>query len=116
MPDAIARPRSKFRISADGAVQDAGLEFLMLPVRRHARLMTRDGFHQQFVLVRQPGDARPPHVHEYDARVHVLRGELTIERADTVTLCEGQSLVVAAGERHAEMTGSDGAILLVGCR
>ena len=118
MPDTPSeRPKTKLLVRPPGEVDDPRLEFLRLPIRRHYRRLFDAGFLQQFVLVRAPDDMRPLHVHDYDAQVHVLKGELMIEtppRAEIVY--EGQSKLVMAGTRHAETTGPDGVILLVGCR
>ena len=118
MPDhPEEQPTAKLRVRPPGEVDDLRLDFVRLPIRRHYRRLLSAGFIHQFVLVRAPGDVRPPHEHDYDAQVHVLKGELTIgtpPASDTVY--EGQEKLVPAGTTHTETTGPEGVILLVGCR
>lgn len=116
MPSKMARRQLMFPVSPGGEVAEAALEHLSVTIRRHARRLAQEGFIQQFVLVRPPGDVRPPHAHYFDSEVHVLRGELTVRRRDREdVLTEGQNCRVAAGEEHEERTGRNGATLLVGC-
>ena len=118
MPDHPGeQPTAKLRVRPPGEVDDLRLDFVRLPLRRHYRRLLNAGFIHQFVLVRAPDDARPLHEHDYDAQVHVLKGELTIEAlAGSETIYEGQEKLVPAGTTHTETTGPEGVILLVGCR
>lgn len=111
------KPTAKLRVRAPGEVDDMRLDFVRLAIRRHYRRLLSAGFIHQFVLVRAPGDERPPHEHDYDAQVHVLKGELTIDALpEPETIYEGQDKLVPAGARHSERSGPEGVILLVGCR
>ena len=115
--DSEEKPTAKRQVRPPGEVDDPRLDFLRLPIRRHYRRLLNLGFLNQFVLVRAPDDSRPPHMHDYDAQVYVLKGELTIHAPPgSETLYEGQDKLVPADTPHAETAGSDGVILLVGCR
>lgn len=116
VPEYAEHPR-RIEVTPFSEIDDPRLASFKLAIRRHLRQMTHDGFFPHYVLTRPEGDIRPPHVHEYDAHVHVLKGTLTIQMtAGPVTLQENESCLVPAGERHAEATGPEGVILLVGCR
>lgn len=111
------RQRAQIPVSPDGAIDEPWLEFLRIPLRRRSRLMSAEGFYPQFVLVRPANDFRPPHSHDYDAAVHVLRGELLIVRESGARrLVQGETGTIDAGEQHSETCGPNPAILLSGCR
>ena len=58
----------------------------------------------------QAGMVNPEHTHEWDARVMVIGGEITLTRGGkTETFRVGDSCAVAAGEIHAEHVGPQGA-------
>lgn len=56
-----------------------------------------------------PNHANPEHSHEFDARVMVLEGSITIGRAGgTHTFRSGDVCEIAAGTPHTEQCGADG--------
>jgi len=116
-PTAAEERQRAIPVSPDGDVDEPWLEFLQIPLRRRSRLMSAEGFYQQFVLVRPANDFRPPHSHDYDAAVHVLRGELLIVReSGALRLVQGETVTIGAGEQHSETCGPNLVILLSGCR
>jgi quercetin dioxygenase-like cupin family protein len=65
----------------------------------------------------QPHVRRQPHAHEFDARLFVADGSLTLVRGeDRVTYGPGEVCVVPAGTVHAEHTEADGVRLVYGRR
>ena len=59
----------------------------------------------------------PEHSHEWNARVLVIGGEITITRSGkTLTFRAGDSCVVPAGEMHAEKVGAQGVAYVAGRR
>jgi quercetin dioxygenase-like cupin family protein len=60
---------------------------------------------------------REPHAHDFDARLFVLEGSLTLVRGqDRATYGPGEACVVPAGTQHAEHTEADGVRLVYGRR
>ena len=65
----------------------------------------------------QAGTANPDHAHDWDARVMVIGGEITLTRGGkTETFRVGDSCTVAAGEVHAEHVGPRGVAYVAGRR
>ncbi len=61
--------------------------------------------------------ANPDHTHDWDARVMVIGGEITLTRGGKVqTFHPGDSCAVAAGELHAEHVGPQGVAYIAGRR
>jgi quercetin dioxygenase-like cupin family protein len=59
----------------------------------------------------------PEHSHEFDARLLVLEGEMTVTReGDEQTYRTGDTFAVTAGCRHAERSGAEGVRYLAGRR
>jgi quercetin dioxygenase-like cupin family protein len=59
----------------------------------------------------------PEHTHEFDARVLLLDGEMTITRGGKAqTFRTGDTCEIAAGTPHAEQCGPNGAYYLAGRR
>ena len=59
----------------------------------------------------------PEHAHEFDARVFVLEGEITITcEGEGRTYRIGDTCAIAAGRRHAEHCGPEGVRYLAGRR
>ena len=57
----------------------------------------------------RPDTANPEHAHDFDARVMVLGGEITITRdGKAETFRAGDSCSVPAGTMHAEQVGREG--------
>ena len=62
-------------------------------------------------------DINPEHAHEFDARLLVLEGEMTITSdGETRTYRAGDSFVMSSGRRHAERSGPQGVRYLAGRR
>ena len=65
----------------------------------------------------QAGMVNPDHSHDWDARVMVMGGEITLTRAGKAeTFGAGDSCAVPAGEVHAERVGPQGVAYIVGRR
>jgi quercetin dioxygenase-like cupin family protein len=59
----------------------------------------------------------PDHSHDWDARVMVIGGEITITRGGkAATFRAGDSCAVPAGEMHAEQIGPQGVAFIAGRR
>jgi quercetin dioxygenase-like cupin family protein len=60
---------------------------------------------------------KPAHAHDFDARILVLEGVLTISRGgERRSYAPGEVFEVPAGTTHAEHTGAAGARFLLGKR
>ena len=65
----------------------------------------------------KPNAHREAHAHEFDARLFVLDGSLTLAfGTDRVTYRPGDSCTVPAGTMHAEQTDADGVRFVSGRR
>jgi len=65
----------------------------------------------------EAGAINPEHAHEFDARVLVLEGEMTIGCAgEEHTYRPGDAFAIAAGRRHTERCGPAGVRYLAGRR
>ena len=65
----------------------------------------------------QAGMSNPDHAHDWDARVGVIGGEITLTRdGKSETFRVGDSRAVAAGEVHAEHVGPQGVAYIAGRR
>lgn len=63
------------------------------------------------------GEVNPDHAHDWDARVMVIGGEITLTRAGKAeTFRAGDSCAVRAGEVHAEQVGPHGVAYIAGRR
>ena len=63
------------------------------------------------------GEVNPDHAHDWDARVMVIGGAITVTRAGKAqTFHAGDSCAVAAGEVHAETVGPQGVAYIAGRR
>ena len=59
----------------------------------------------------------PEHAHEFDARLLVLEGEMTItSEGEERTYRAGDTFAMTAGCRHTEQSGADGVRYLAGRR
>jgi quercetin dioxygenase-like cupin family protein len=64
-----------------------------------------------------PNHANPEHAHDFDARVMVLAGEITITRdGEATTFRPGDSCFVPRGTPHAEQVGPHGVAYIAGRR
>jgi quercetin dioxygenase-like cupin family protein len=78
--------------------------------------LRRDGYRVVNTSVK-PNLVAPNHCHDFDAKVWVLGGEITITRDNApVTFRSGQCFEVPAGCMHAEHVGLEGVALLSGRR
>lgn len=78
--------------------------------------LRRDGYHV-FYGGLKPGEINPDHTHDWDARVMVIGGEITLTRAGKAEIFRaGDSCAVAAGEMHAEHVGAQGVAYIAGRR
>ncbi len=78
--------------------------------------LQRDGY-QVVVNSMQPGKLNPEHVHDFDARLLVVAGEMTIVaegRSNTYRV--GETFSMTHGCRHSEQAGADGATYVAGRR
>ena len=65
----------------------------------------------------EPDALNPEHDHEFDARLLILEGAVTIAAEGTEkTYCPGDTFTMSAGCRHSERSGPDGARYLAGRR
>jgi quercetin dioxygenase-like cupin family protein len=65
----------------------------------------------------KPGTVNAEHAHEWDTRIMVAGGEITVSRGGRAeSLHAGQSCMVPAGELHAEHIGPEGVALVIGRR
>jgi quercetin dioxygenase-like cupin family protein len=65
----------------------------------------------------EPYRLNPDHAHEFDARLLVLEGAMTIvAEGSERTYRAGETFTMAAGCRHSERSGPDGARHLAGRR
>ena len=79
--------------------------------------LAQDGFNEVLVREWAPDQAVAEHDHPFDARLMVLRGGLTLTRANGPEwFGEGQHCELSRGTRHAEQYGPAGCSVLVGRR
>ena len=65
----------------------------------------------------EPHRHREAHAHEFDARILVLEGSITLVfGTERVTYCPGDSCTVPAGTMHEEHTEADGIRYVAGRR
>jgi quercetin dioxygenase-like cupin family protein len=70
--------------------------------------LRREGY-QVFYGGLRAGEVNPDHAHDWDARVMVIGGEITLTRPGKAeTFSAGGSCAVAAGDVHAEHVGPQG--------
>ena len=78
--------------------------------------LRRQGY-QVFYGGLQAGTVNSDHAHDWDARVMVTGGEITLTRGGKAeTFRPGDSCAVAAGEVHAERVGPQGVAYIAGRR
>ena len=91
--------------------------------RRRAGPLTREAFEadlrrEGFTVAhggQKPGHAADSHAHDFDARIMVLSGEITLTRGGIpTTFRAGDHCEVAAGVMHAEQTGPEGVAYIAG--
>jgi quercetin dioxygenase-like cupin family protein len=73
--------------------------------------------YQVVVNTMQPGAINPEHAHDFDARLMVVGGEMTIHVEDQRnTYKVGETFSMTNGCRHSEHAGPDGATYVAGRR
>jgi len=79
--------------------------------------LARDGF-QAVTVTMKPDAVNPPHVHDFEARLLVVDGEMTVARDGeaAVTYQTGDTFEMRLGCRHSETAGSNGATYIAGRR
>jgi quercetin dioxygenase-like cupin family protein len=78
--------------------------------------LRREGY-QIFYGGLKAGEVNPDHTHDWDARVMVIGGEITMtRRGKAQTFHAGDSCAVAGGEVHAEHVGPQGVAFIAGRR
>ena len=78
--------------------------------------LQRDGF-EVVARTMEPNTTNPEHAHDFDARVLVVAGEMTLDRDGARRACRpGDTLEIAHGHRQAEIAGPDGASYIAGRR
>lgn len=75
------------------------------------------GYHEIVDRRMDANTTNPEHSHEFDARLLVLEGELTITREGRAQFYRaGDTFAMTAGCRHTERSGPEGARYLAGRR
>src|ERR1700741_4202715 len=78
--------------------------------------LQRDGY-QVVVNTMQPGAINPEHQHDFDARLLVVDGEMTVVVGDQGrTYRVGDPFSMTHGSRHSEQAGPAGATYVAGRR
>ena len=82
-----------------------------------AAALRADGFQEVVRRAASPGQPLDEHVHDWDVRGLVLAGRFTVSAGGETQDCgPGEVFTLAAGRRHTEAAGPEGAELLVGRR
>jgi quercetin dioxygenase-like cupin family protein len=69
------------------------------------------------VVTMQPNQVKPEHTHDFEARVMVVAGAMTVDYGDRQQIYnEGDTFTVPLGHRHAEHAGPSGATYVAGRR
>ena len=80
-----------------------------------AELQSED--RQIVTVTMQPNQVNPEHAHDFEARLMVVAGQMTVDFGDSrQTYNEGDTFVMALGRRHAEHAGPAGATYVAGRR
>ena len=75
------------------------------------------GYHEIADRRMEANSTNPEHAHEFDARLLVLEGEMTVTReGEERTYRAGDTFAMTAGCRHTERGGPEGARYLAGRR
>jgi quercetin dioxygenase-like cupin family protein len=78
--------------------------------------LLREGYEVREARI-PPNEHRPPHTHDFDARLYILDGALMLVReGEPTTFLAGESCAVPAGTVHQEITDARGAHYLAGRR
>jgi len=72
---------------------------------------------QVVVVTMQPNQVNPEHAHDFEARLMVVAGEMTVDYGDRrQTYNEGDTFTMQPGRRHAEHAGGSGTTYVAGRR
>ena len=87
------------------------------PAELQAQLLTEGLF--PYDWSNSPGDTYPPHAHDYDKVIIVVRGSITWmlgapETPQTIATCAGDRIALPRGTLHAAEVGPVGVICLAG--
>jgi quercetin dioxygenase-like cupin family protein len=77
--------------------------------------LRRDGYQIVYNGFR-PGEVNAEHTHDWDARLMILGGEITITRDGKSETFHAGDTAVTAGERHTEHVGPQGVAYIAGRR
>lgn len=79
--------------------------------------LAADGYDEVLTRTLEPHTSNEMHDHPYDARLHILAGELVLGTPGGKTVFRpGDTCEVPRGARHFERYGAAGATLLIGRR
>jgi quercetin dioxygenase-like cupin family protein len=79
--------------------------------------LSEQGYREVVDRRMEAGTINPEHAHEFDARLLILEGEMTIGcDGEERTYRAGDTFAMAAGRRHTERCGPQGVIYLAGRR
>jgi quercetin dioxygenase-like cupin family protein len=103
-------------LTAEQSVGSTGRSILVMNQSEFEAELQSQGY-QVFYGGLQAGMVNPDHAHDWDARVMVIGGEITLTRGGKAeTFRVGDSCAVAAGEVHAEHVGPQGVAYIAGRR
>jgi quercetin dioxygenase-like cupin family protein len=70
---------------------------------------------QVVTVTMQPNQVNPEHAHDFEARLMVVAGEMTVDYGEQrQTYATGDTFTMALGRRHAEHAGPAGATYVAG--
>lgn len=76
--------------------------------------LQREG-RQVVTVSMQPNQVNPEHAHDFEARLMVVAGAMTVDYGDRrTTYNEGDTFMVPLGHRHSEHAGPAGATYVAG--
>jgi quercetin dioxygenase-like cupin family protein len=76
--------------------------------------LRREG-RQVVTVTMQPNQVNPEHAHDFEARLMVVAGAMTVDYGDQrKTYTEGDTFTMQLGRRHAEHAGPAGATYVAG--
>lgn len=72
---------------------------------------------QVVTVTMQPNQVNPEHAHDFEARLMVVAGTMTVDYGDQrQTYNAGDTFIMLHGRRHAELAGPSGATYIAGRR
>lgn len=76
--------------------------------------LQREG-RQVVTVTMQPNQVNPEHAHDFEARLMVVAGAMTVDYGDhRQSFTEGDTFTMQPGRRHAELAGPSGATYVAG--